>query len=126
MERLLIKSDLFNITKRIKQIDKKYFIVFNKKTKKFEVHYKRNSSTLELVLPFDRLDKRTLDFVLKTKMENKQKLIEEMERNNQKLEDEKNSNMLNETTYKAKEMLRYAQSKTGDVNFDNSYSNKWY
>ena len=126
MERLLIKSDLFNITKRIKQIDKKYFIVFNKKTKKFEVHYKRNSSTLELVLPFDRLDKRTLDFVLKTKMENKQKLIEEMERNNQKLEDEKNRNMLDETTYKAKEMLRYAQSKTGDVNFDNSYSNKWY
>ena len=126
MERLLIKSDLFNITKRIKQIDKKYFIVFNKKTKKFEVHYKRNSSTLELVLPFDRLDKRTLDFVLKTKMENKQKLIEEMEKNNQKLEDEKNRNMLDEATYKAKEMLRYAQSKTGDVNFDNSYSNKWY
>lgn len=126
MERLLIKSDLFNITKRIKQIDKKYFIVFNKKTKKFEVHYKRNSSTLELVLPFDRLDKRTLDFVLKTKMENKQKLIEEMERNNQKLEDEKNRNMLDETTYKAKEMLRYEQNKTGDVNFDNSYSNKWY
>ena len=105
MERLLIKSDLFNITKRIKQIDKKYFIVFNKKTKKFEVHYKRNSSTLELVLPFDRLDKRTLDFVLKTKMENKQKLIEEMERNNQKLEDEKNRNMLDETTYKAKRAM---------------------
>ena len=126
MERLLIKSDLFNITKRIKQIDKKYFIVFNKKTKKFEVHYKRNASTLELVLPYDRLDKRTLDFVLKTKMEHKQKLIEEMEKHNQKLEDEKNRNMLDEATYKAKEMLKYAQNKTGEVNFNNSYLNKWY
>lgn len=126
MERLLIKSDLFNISKRIKQIDKKYFIVFNKKTTKFEVHYQRNSSTLEIVLPFDRLDKRTLDFVLKTKMENKKKLIEEMEKNNQKLEDEKNKKLLDEATYKTKEMLRYAQSKTNDVNFDNSYLNKWY
>lgn len=126
MERLLIKSDLFNISKRIKQIDRKYFIVFNKKTKKFEVHYHRNHSTLELVLPFDRLDKRTLDFVLKTKMENKRKLIEEMEKNNQKLEDEKNKNLLDEATFKTKEMMKYAESKINDVNFDKSYSNKWY
>lgn len=126
MERLLIKNDLFNICKRIKQIDKKYFIVLNKKTKKFEVHYKRNFSTLELVLPFDRLDKRTLDFVLKTRMEHKQKLIEEMEKNNQKLLDENNKNLLDEATYKAKEMLNYAHNKVGEVNFDKTYLNKWY
>lgn len=126
MERLLVKNDLFNISKRIKQIDKKYFIVFNAKTKNFEVHYKRNTSTLELVLPFDRLDKRTLDFVMKTKMERKQKLLEEMEKNNQKLEDEKNKNMLDEATYKAKEMLKYAQNKPSEVDFNNSYLNQWY
>ena len=40
--------------------------------------------------------------------------------------DVKNKKLLDEATYKTKEMLRYAQSKTNDVNFDNSYLNKWY
>ena len=90
----VIKSDLFNISKRLKQIDKNYFLVRNRKTNKFEVHYKRNFNSLELVLPFNKLDARTIDYVLKTRMENRKKLLEEIERENQiLLERERKENL---------------------------------
>lgn len=82
----IIKSDLFNISNRIKQIDPKYFVVFNKKRKKFEVHYKRLKNTYELTIPYDSLDSRAVDFVQKTRIENRKKIMEEIEKSNKLLE----------------------------------------
>lgn len=78
----IIKKDLFNISNRLKSIDKNYFIVRNHLKKRFEIHYKREKNSLELILPFDKLDDRTIKLVLKTKIENRQKLDEEIEKNN--------------------------------------------
>ena len=77
-----INNDLFDIANRIKQIDDKYFIVFNTARKKFEVHYKRNKNTYELTIPFEQLDARAVEFVRKTRMQNKQKILEEINNNN--------------------------------------------
>lgn len=82
----VIESDLFNISKRIKSIDKKYFVVFNKAKQKFEVHYKRNKNTYELTIPYETLDARAVEFVRKTRMQNKQKIFEEIEKSNAELE----------------------------------------
>ena len=127
MEKIFISHDLFDIVKRLKQIDKKYFILYNKKSQKFEVHYKRSFGTLELVLPFDKLDKRTIDLVLSSRVENKKKILKQMEENNQKLEREKNQKLLDEASFKAKEMMTYAFSKgdTDSINFDDTYKTKW-
>lgn len=84
----VIKSDVFNISNRLKSIDKNYFIVYNPKRKKFEIHYKRPKSTYELTIPFTELDARTIDFVNKTRIENQQKIYDEIEKDNQKLENE--------------------------------------
>ena len=99
----------------------------NKKSQKFEVHYKRNFGTLELVLPFKNLDKRTIDLVLKSRVENKQKLLKEMEENNKKLEEQKNQKLLDEASFKAKEMMSYAFSKgdSENIDFGDSYKTKW-
>ena len=66
----IIKNDIFNIAKRLKSIDKKYFIVFNSDRNKYEVHYARAKNTYELTIPYDTLDARTIDFVLKTRIQN--------------------------------------------------------
>lgn len=100
MKGIVIKNDLFNIANRLKQINKKYFIVYNKQTKKFEVHFKRNFHTLELVLPFERLDIRTINYVLKTKIENKKALLEEIENHNKKLEEQNNRKIKNDVINK--------------------------
>lgn len=124
MKKILIKKDLFNISQRLKSIDKNYYILFNKLTKKFEVHYGQKSS-LQLVLPFKNLDKRTIDLVLKTKVENKKKLLLEMEENNAKLERESNQQILDEASFKLNEMLKYSQSKCGNIDFNKTYLTKW-
>lgn len=81
-----IKSDLFNIVKRIKSINSKYFVLYNFKRKKYEVHFKRSKNTYELTIPFDTLDARAVNLVMKTKMENQKKLLEEIEESNKKLQ----------------------------------------
>ncbi|HAJ77703.1 MAG TPA: hypothetical protein DCO89_01365 [Clostridiales bacterium] len=82
----VIKSDVFDIVKRIKNINPKYFVLFNKTREKFEVHFKRNKNTYELTIPYDVLDARTIDFVQKTRIQNQKKLLEEIEKSNQKLQ----------------------------------------
>lgn len=82
----VIENDLFNISKRIKAIDKKYFVVFNKTKHKFEVHYSRSKNTYELTIPYKTLDARAVDFVLKTRVQNQQRIIDEIEKSNQELE----------------------------------------
>lgn len=126
MGKIFIKHDVFNIVKKLKKIDKKYFIVYNLNSKKFEIHYKNSANTLQLVLPYTQLDSRTLDLVLKTSVEHQKKLLDDMEKNNQKIEHEKQNRLLDEASFKAKDMLKYAENKTGEnVNFNDSYKTKW-
>ena len=83
----IIKDDLFGIAKRLRQIDKGYFAVFNYRHKRFEIHHGgQKGSTLCLIVPFNRLDGRVLDLVKKSRVENAGRLILEMEQSNAALE----------------------------------------
>ena len=86
---MLIKilSDNLFITSRLKEIDNSYFVVFNTKSNKYEVHSKRQvENTFCVGLPFSELDERTVNFVNKTRVENRDRLLRELEIENQKLE----------------------------------------
>ena len=100
-----IKSDVFDIAKRIKSIDKKYFVVFNRDKNKFEVHYKRNKNTYELTIPYKTLDARAVEFVRKTAVQNKEKIFDEIEKSNAKLEEQNTKNIIenvNRSIYESK------------------------
>ena len=60
--------------------------VFNISRQKYEVHYRRVKNTYELTIPYDCLDARTINFVLKTQVKNKDNLLAEIELSNQKLQ----------------------------------------
>lgn len=80
-----VTGDLFGVADRLKEIDKDYFIFFSYRRHRFEVHNRaQKGSTLCLVLPFDRLDERTVRLVRKTRVENAARLLEETERENEK------------------------------------------
>lgn len=86
---MLIKlnTDNYFISSRLKEIDSSYFIVFNTKSKKYEVHSLRQAeNTFCVGLPFCTLDERTVDFVLQTRVENFEKIIKNIEKNNKKIE----------------------------------------
>lgn len=81
-----IESDALDIVGRLKSIDRDYFVMFNPDRHKFEVHSHGQKNTYCLTVPYDALDERTITFVLKTRVQNSDKLFEEMERENLKWE----------------------------------------
>ncbi|MCL2061235.1 MAG: hypothetical protein FWH03_01230 [Firmicutes bacterium] len=82
----IIYDDLFGIAQRVKGIDSDYFIVRNYKTRGFEVHARgQRGSSLALCLPFEHLDARSVEHVLKTRAERHSILLAQMEEENEKL-----------------------------------------
>ena len=85
--KIKIFNDVYNISKRIKNIDRNYYIVYNTSKQKFEIH---NSSQVGmsycLTLPYNELDERTLKLVLKSSTNNIDEILEKIENNNNLIE----------------------------------------
>lgn len=96
---IVIKKDVFNISKRLKAIDKKYIVVRNIKNHCFEVHY-NNVGNKQLVIPYDNLDIRTINFVLKTRVNDIAKLIKQIDKYNEDLTKQKIENALDKANSK--------------------------
>lgn len=75
----LVTDDVYNIAERIRRIDPNYFIVFNRRTHRYEVHNTENiGNTFCFLVPFGKLDKRTLEYCRETRVErNVAELVEE-------------------------------------------------
>lgn len=82
---ITINEDCFFISQRLKEIDNSYFLVFNLFTKKYEVHSSLQFNTYCFTIPYDTLDERTLFWANRTRRENSDRLIKEIEQNNQKI-----------------------------------------
>ena len=62
--KIKILNDVYNISKRIKYIDKDYYIVYDTSKHKFEVHNSNQSGgSYCLTLPYKELDERSLKHV---------------------------------------------------------------
>ncbi len=86
MELKKISHDLFCIAKRLKSIDKRYELFFNRKKNSYEIYA---NGAMQMALPFERLDARTLMYARKTRLENLEKIIAEIEEENARLEIQK-------------------------------------
>lgn len=81
--KIKIESDVYNISKRVKSIDKDYYVVYNTSTGKFEIHNSNQlGSTYCLTLPFNKLDERTLNHINQTKSENIEEILCKIENEN--------------------------------------------
>lgn len=84
-----IKEDLFDVAKRLRQIDANYRLYFNQLLGRFEVHnHAQRGNSLAVVVPYDKLDARTITLVRKTRVENAKRLLAEMEKANAKAEND--------------------------------------
>lgn len=81
----IIEDDMFGVCRRLKSIDAGYFVFLNYATGKFEVHNSAcRPNTLCLVLPYDRLDERTVRKVAATRAERVREIIARIEADNLK------------------------------------------
>ena len=83
MELQRIRHDLFGIAKRLKSIDRRYELFFNRKKNRYEIYA---NGAMQMALPFERLDARAIEYARKTRLENLNKLIAEIEAENARLE----------------------------------------
>jgi len=90
-EYLVEFGDVFQIERRLQEIDKGYKIYFNKKLKRFEVHNLNNKGvdTLAVVCPFECVDCRLIKLVRKTRVENVSSLLKQIDDENEKLIEKK-------------------------------------
>lgn len=102
----IIKEDTFNVVKRLKQINPNYELVYNTKLQRFEL-YTNNLKNLELVFSQTKIDKRMIDYVQKTRIENIDKLIKQIDEENAKLEMQNDKTLKNEAIDKIKEVIEY-------------------
>lgn len=102
-----IKNDLFDIVERLKAIDSDYYIVYNVDAGNFELHCERCRSTLQLVLPYSALDKRTVDYVLKTRVEKIIDEIKAIDEFNAAVEDKRIAEAIDKSAYLTKNLTDF-------------------
>lgn len=85
-----ISDDLFDICSRLLSVNDGYRVYFNRKTNKYEVHdIHQKDGTLAFVVPYDRLDARTVFYAQKTARQNADKIFAEIDEANAKADREK-------------------------------------
>lgn len=82
-----IEKDLFSIADRLKEVDERYRVYRNTLAHRFEVYA---GEELQFVVPFQKLDARTVEYARKTRIERVNKIVQELDKENDLLEKRKN------------------------------------
>ncbi len=120
-----IKNDVFDICDRIREIDSGYFIVYNTSAHRYEIHNKNQFGNTFCITVEQGLDSRVISKLRKSRIENIDKIIHEIDENNAKLEAESRRKVHDETSFKLKEMVDYAKKRESDCDFADSYQTTW-
>lgn len=95
--KIKITHDVYDISNRIKQIDRNYFIVFNTSKNNFEIHNsKQIGTTFCVTVPFKVIDARTLKYVFETQSKNIEKILNRMETENKLTENAEKRGVLSQ------------------------------
>lgn len=117
--REVITTSTFNIPERLKIIDNGYFVVRNHQTEQWEIHNSnQKDGTFALSIPFNELDERTIDRVKRTQIQYIKNIVAEMERNNEKLEKDKEQRLKDFTETTTKDIYRYLKSHESKETID--------
>ncbi len=117
-----IVGDIFDISHRLKKIDRDYDLVFNKNKKIYEVYIK-DDFCFKIG---ETLDNLALKKACITHIRHKNMLLENMAQDNLLLEQKEIENTKNKAKFDLKNMIDYA-SKTGkNENFNNINLTKWF
>ena len=122
--KIRIENDLFEIAKRLKTIDSGYIVVFNTKKHRYEVRHSALGDKICFVVPYTILDERTLKYARKTSIQYSQKLLEEIERNNEEIERKNQNKLKDQCDYKFREIFNY-EKKSKEMDLKKSYKTKW-
>lgn len=117
-DRIPVTKHVCDIPDRLKQIDRHYFVMFNTRSQRFELHDARQrGSTLACVLPFDELDARALVYARKYHVSRLSQTVREVDDFNDRLEREARRRFLNDAADRTREAFSYLKnnSRTDEI-----------
>ena len=100
--RVKVCDDLFNISSRIKNVDRSYYIVFNTNLCVYEVHSTMQKNNSFCFTVGDRLDYYAIVRAQKTSIKRLKSIIKNIDKNNIEIEEKANK----EISYKIRTNLR--------------------
>lgn len=122
--KIKLEEDLFDIVNRLREIDEGYFVVFDEKKDCFEIHNSKQEYTYCLTVPFDELDSRTIDLVKYTSVVHSDNIIDDIDNNNNKIEENNKIKAKSQTDFMLREI--YAFCNNSSKKFDeNSFQTQW-
>lgn len=123
--KIKINSDVFDIVKRIKEVDDGYYIVFDTTKNKYELHNRKQQSTYCLTCPFENLDKRLLDFIHKTNSRHIDKIVEEIDNNNKKVERNIYNNAKDTSDFMLREIYAFSNNSSKNLDDVKAFTSVW-
>lgn len=100
-----IANDLFDVAKRLKQINKGYAVRFNLKTTKYEVTFLG-----EVAFVTSNLNCETVKKAHRSNVRNFDEIVREMNTTNERLELNEQERLMRESKLKLSDLLRYNQA----------------
>lgn len=105
-------GDQFGVSRRLKEIDPTYEVYYNKKMKRYEVYGgKTSKKVLQIVSPFETLDARLVAYARKTRVENLNKIITEMDKQNELLLEKQEKEVMEDKKAQILEGLKKSKFK---------------
>ena len=126
MKLKILNHDLFFVCKRLKKINKDYFVCFNKALNNFEVHFKNQKGGTFCFCVGKKLNASAVKKTYLTQVKNAKKLFKQIELNNKKIEAENEKKLTEKHMSEFSLMIDYASRKAGNVDFDGFKNSKWF
>ena len=116
--KIKIESDVFDIAKRLKQINESYYILFDTSKQKFELHSKEQQNSYCFSYRF-------LDMVYTTNIRYIDNIIEDIDKNNIEIERIGKQKTKSQTDYMLKEIYCFANNSSKELDEKTSFSSVW-
>jgi pentatricopeptide repeat protein len=121
---VLVGDNVFDIPRRLREINPNFFVVFNPNTQLYELHDEKQKSTFCLTFPFDELDSRCLDYTRQRLVDRADTLFKQMREKNLKLEADSDNKFIDEVGEASKDIYNYAVRRSIDGDIDTGPKNK--
>ena len=122
---IFIHKDLFNISEKIKRFNKSFKVAYNLRKNRFEIFQKVVIGyQLNSVIPYDKLDMRTIKWLYSSLNANYDMLFREIDEHNKNIEKSKDNENSYVTKNKLKEIYKYS-NLSKDFNPNEAFQSSW-
>lgn len=122
-----ILGGVFDIPKRLREIDPGYFIIINRRTRRYEIHHEEQPhTTFCLEIPYDELDDRTLSLVRETMISKVGDILSVIDENNSRIEKTADTEIMDTAKQKTIEILKYLKNSNSEEKIPaNAYTTRF-